>query len=88
MEIGSLKKYSTGMNLEFSVKRKSKLWVDLSSGDVKIFEKETSGVKSEFPLVTIFSILFESSKDCKTFRSKFSTIGRGCREECKKKKTK
>ena len=88
MKIGSSKKYSTGINLEFSVKRKSKLWVDLSSGDVNIFEKETSGMKSEFPLVTIFSILFESSKDCKTFRSKFSSIGRGSKEECKEKKIK
>ena len=74
MKIGSSKKYSTGMNLEFSVKRKSKLWVDLSSGDVNILEKETSGMKSEFPFVTIFSILLESSKVCKTFRSKFSSI--------------
>ncbi len=86
MKIGSSKKYSTGMNLEFSVKRKSKLWVDLSSGDVNIFEKETSGMKSEFPFVIIFSILLESSKVCKTFRSKFSSIGRGYREENKEKK--
>ena len=76
------------MNLEFSVKRKSKLWVDLSSGDVKIFERETSGKKSEFPFVTIFSSLLESSKDCKTFRSTIISIGRGSREDCKETKIK
>lgn len=76
------------MNLEFSVKRKSKLCVDLSSGDVNILEKETSGMKSGFPFVTIFSILFGSSKVCKTFRSKICSIGRGYREECKEKKIK